>query len=597
MAKIQSLVNGRHRWRVVLALAISMWAGWWYFYWNSPPPTVVLPSLPDGKDLSYHRINALLDAHQDLATGIPIKKTISWLDFIKRPDADSARGAHELVDAENIALLRSVSVLARCSPTGPTGMRMQHGNGEGSGTATSQQCAGAWDAAYLAKWLAGQPHGHDSAELCESLADSEILVLDSPMREKEPEKEKEKEKVRLQSEKPGKGQAVSHSSSRYFSLRNVMLDLNKMRQQRGRREFEVGLISASCGATAREELAGLPLYVPDIANQYCDYVFDEPVLLVSHDSNTVNGGKALRDAYAVFTALLLSGYATLSHSKRVTLLNIQGLLLPAVSKRHNIVVNDREEWRKPRNYHYRKLFRRVLGAGDFPSGQRLCFKQLIVLNKPPLMLPWGNKFSRRDVGMRGGGGGGTSRNSSVGCLSDVGSELSRQWNVQMRQLHQLLPSVHYKQTLPVVTNQRLHVVLTIPTGSGSAASNYALQIRAELEDLLLDFGQDADFVQVSSVDFANLPLPDQVYIAGNASILVGLSGSDALWSAAFMPLGTALCCGIVELDAPAVVSHSFSPLAGFLGIYYGMARTGTPKSIAESVLEIARKLHEKPSCV
>ena len=145
-----------------------------------------------------------------------------------------------------------------------------------------------------------------------------------------------------------------------------MLDLNKVREQKGRREFEVGLISTSCGASAPETITGLPLYVPDIANQFCDFVFDEPVLLVSHDGSSMQSGKALRDAYAVYTALLLAGYGTISHAKKVTLLNIQGLLVPITSKRQNTIVNDRNEWSKPRNYHYRKLFRRVLGIGDFP---------------------------------------------------------------------------------------------------------------------------------------------------------------------------------------------------------------------------------------
>ena len=157
--------------------------------------------------------------------------------------------------------------------------------------------------------------------------------------------------------------------------------------------------------------------------------------------------------------------------------------------------------------------------------------------------------------------------------------------------------MHYKQTLPLLTDKKLHVVLTLPTGFGSTAANYALAIKAELEDLILDLGQDADYVSVSSVDFANLPLADQVYVAGNASILVGLTGGDALWSSAFMPLGTSLCCGIVELDPPAVEFHSFAPLARFLGMHYGSAQVKSPKTIGQSVLEVARKLHEKASCV
>lgn len=557
MAKVHAPVP----WRATLAIAITMWAGYLYLFWNRSSVTDT-PSLPDIKDLSYHHINAQLEALQGTAEAIPGKRTISWIDFIRRADAKHERGAHELIEAENIALLRSV--LARCSV----------------GQTAAAHCAGAWDASYLAKWLNGRTK--DSDALCETNADSAILVLDSPSPSSARSAASRDDPRRL-------GAPPRPQSSRFLSLSHAMLDLNKIREQSGRREFEVGLISASCGASAPEEIIGLPLYVPDIANQHCDYVFDEPVLLVSHDSNSMHGGKALRDAYAVYTALLLAGYGTISHAKKVTLLNMQGLLMQASSKRKNAVVNDKEEWSKPRNYHYRKLFRRVLGAGDFPPGQRLCFKQLIVLTKPPQMIPWGGRGRPEKKG--------SNSSISASCLPKTGSVLARQFNVQMRQVHQLLPSVHHKQTLPAVTDKKLHVILTLPTGFGSAAANYALAVKAELEDLILDLGQDADYVQVSSVDFANLSMPDQVYVAGNASILVGLSGGDALWSAAFMPLGTGLCCGIVELDAPAVAFHSFEPLAGFLGIHYGSAQVKLPKTIGQAVLEVARKLHEKPSCV
>jgi len=561
MAKVHAPVP----WRATLAIAITMWAGYLYLFWNRSSVTDT-PSLLDIKGLSYHHINAQLEALQSTAEAIPGKRTISWIDFIRRADAKHERGAHELIEAENIALLRSV--LARCS----------------MGQTAAAHCNGAWDASYLAQWLNGHS-SKDSDALCETNADSAILVLDSPSPSSARSAARRDEPRERRAPAPPRPQ-----SSRFFSLSNAMLDLNKIREQSGSggREFEVGLISASCGASAPEEIIGLPLYVPDIANQHCDYVFDEPVLLVSHDSNSVHVGKALRDAYAVYTALLLAGYGTISHAKKVTLLNMQGLFMPASSKRRIGVVNDKDEWSKPRNYHYRKLFRRVLGAGDFPPGQRLCFKQLIVLTKPPQMIPWGG---------RGRGEKGSNNSSSASCLPDTGSVLARQFNVQMRQVHQLLPSVHHKQTLPTVTNKKLHVILTLPTGFGSAAANYALAVKAELEDLILDLGQDADYVQVSSVDFANLSLPDQVYVAGNASILVGLSGGDALWTAAFMPLGTGLCCGIVELDAPTVAFHSFEPLAGFLGIHYGSAQVKLPGTIGQAVLEVARKLHDKPSCV
>ena len=536
-AKILSVKN--LKWACSTIIIFS-WIYWLHRWRTVAPNGSEYQAATSEHDFDFHsNINTQLVLHESQHQHVPLKKTISWSDFTK----STGEKVDDLPYVDN-----RVEVVRSCPS---------------HNAQASSACSWLFNTQYMSSWLQGRVK--DQELFCEKGADSILDILESP---RSP-----------QSSRSGSGSGVRQTSlSRFFSFKNAMLNFKKMREHKGRREFEQSFLSAACGVSSAAEIDGLPLYYPDITDNGCDYTFPEPVLLVSRDSHVSNGGRVLRDSLMIFSALLLSGYASLERARHVTLLNVQGF---TYSKRHS-ALHDSQEWKEASNYHYRKLFKRVLGAGDFIPGQRLCFKQLMILQKLPVQFPW----------LR-------NANTNLSCPPSInhGSELALRWNVQMRQLHHLLPTTHGSKFLPLVTNEILHVVLTMPTAAASRASHYRLAILHALEDLVLDLGKNSEYIQVSTVDFTDLPLAEQIYVAGNASILVGEVDKPALYAAAYMPLGTALCCGVLELGSPSQPHGSFASLAGFLGLHHASSPATSAQIVAEAVLEIARKLHRDPSCV
>lgn len=91
------------------------------------------------------------------------------------------------------------------------------------------------------------------------------------------------------------------------------------------RSWERGFLRADCGYMGAEDIGYSSLYLPDIEGQngaICNYVFNETVLVYSHD-NIRNFGLMVSDYLSVWSMMWLSG---LSHeSKDITLLNIDNM--------------------------------------------------------------------------------------------------------------------------------------------------------------------------------------------------------------------------------------------------------------------------------
>lgn len=107
------------------------------------------------------------------------------------------------------------------------------------------------------------------------------------------------------------------------------MNFRKVRKRRQHehvvRSWERGFLSADCGDTAPDDIGYLPLYKPDIdgrENALCDYVFNETVLVYSHD-NARNVHHMVGDYLNVFASLWLAGDAPFA--SEVSLFNIDGL--------------------------------------------------------------------------------------------------------------------------------------------------------------------------------------------------------------------------------------------------------------------------------
>lgn len=94
------------------------------------------------------------------------------------------------------------------------------------------------------------------------------------------------------------------------------------------RSWERGFLSADCGETAKDDIGYLPLYKPDIESgprgeeAACDHVFNETVLLYSHD-NTRNFGAMTADYMNVWTTLWLAGLS--QQSRDLSLFNLDAM--------------------------------------------------------------------------------------------------------------------------------------------------------------------------------------------------------------------------------------------------------------------------------
>lgn len=91
------------------------------------------------------------------------------------------------------------------------------------------------------------------------------------------------------------------------------------------RSWERGFISADCGELGKDDIGYSLLYKPDIEGResaVCDYVFNETVLMYSHE-NIRNVGHMVADYLNVWLMLWLSGAGR--DAKDVTFLNIDSV--------------------------------------------------------------------------------------------------------------------------------------------------------------------------------------------------------------------------------------------------------------------------------
>jgi hypothetical protein len=108
------------------------------------------------------------------------------------------------------------------------------------------------------------------------------------------------------------------------------MNFKKMRKKRNHensfsRSWERGFLSADCGSFGKDDIGYFPLYKPDIEGSddaICDYVFNETVIMYSHD-NIRNFGSMFTDYMNIWVLMWLNGVS--QQSKDITLFNIDNV--------------------------------------------------------------------------------------------------------------------------------------------------------------------------------------------------------------------------------------------------------------------------------
>lgn len=337
------------------------------------------------------------------------------------------------------------------------------------------------------------------------------------------------------------------------------------------RSWERGFLAADCGEMAPDDIGYLPLYKPDIEGResaICDYVFNETVIMYSHE-NIRNFGMMITDYLNVWSLLWLSGHGRTSRD--VSLLHIDGI------KRGRYSGDLTNQFFRT----YNVSFRRIIRAVDFtdklpssssssssssgrhaPSGPKVCFKRLIVQPRPVLQFHWDGI-------------------DDPSCPIPGISALFQRWNLQVRNNYGLLGATaaatvgapsgpdggtmsrsssensnNILQVLLIVRSLRSSADGAAVTTSVTATAQHHLyarlfrnqeeivkQLQAFLPTLTLPTGTTTRLVVQ---DLATLTFDDQVRLLSESSVVVGMHGAG-IASTVHMPIGTALCCGVVEI--------------------------------------------------
>lgn len=358
------------------------------------------------------------------------------------------------------------------------------------------------------------------------------------------------------------------------------------------RSWERGFLSADCGDMAPDDIGYLPLYKPDIEGRdsaICDYVFNETVLVYSHD-NIRNFGSMVTDYLNIWTTLWLAGLSR--HTRDISLLNIDHM------KRGKAYGGDAmNQFFRTYNVSFRRILRGVDFIDSSPtggqgnqrgssSGSKLCFKRLIVQPRPVLPFQPGDN-SADDISTSSFATTAASA-ANAGCSQyPVVSSIFQRWNLQIRNNYGLLnPSVSASASSLVTTrgNGRgedavLQVLLitrslrATPAGvpaehqSQRLFRNQAALVQG-LETFLATFPllpTTSTTVSTSSSsssatgsttakptmrlvvqDLASLSFDEQVRLVSASQVLVGMHGVGVAMSV-FMPVGSAYCCGVLEI--------------------------------------------------
>jgi hypothetical protein len=363
-----------------------------------------------------------------------------------------------------------------------------------------------------------------------------------------------------------------------------------MRASGDQRSFERGFLAAGCGYSSPENI-GINVYNPDIVSGTCDFIFNETVVVYSH-TNIERGWTVLKDYWSAFSILQLASAKGREDVKKWSLLNIDSLVR-GMNSHYN---GDKDDEKRGFFYQYHAMFRRVLRASDFPPKSTACFRRLLWVSRPADMH---NLFltgtasstnanaaaaassSSSFFGVRGGEGGGLSS-----CTPPLeGSDFFHRWSLYSRRALGILPAT--------TSGSGGGGVKGVVGTASAAAAGGGVRVRHSTNEafhVLYDTAGTSDHHtallgvmaeqhpawRVTAVDLSHSSLRELAMLYSNVSLVISGKGAEALMGAAYMPVGTRNCCGVLELTVgdddkeykafpPSSLVHSFAGHAQFMG--------------------------------
>lgn len=182
---------------------------------------------------------------------------------------------------------------------------------------------------------------------------------------------------------------------------------------------------------------------------------------------------------------------------------------------------------------YAKAFGSVVKASQFPKNSTACFKRLIFLPRPYLLFTFDGWWQ------------------DMQCSFVGPSSLYQRWNIQTRAAYGLLDAPRGKgsDTLHVLLVLRLARTKEEEGEYKTACRIFANpeEIAATLRGVLADFSdKEAIQTKLSVVNLADLTFEEQVRLMNTVSLIIGVHGAG-ITHAMHAPIGTHLCCGVIEI--------------------------------------------------
>ena len=307
----------------------------------------------------------------------------------------------------------------------------------------------------------------------------------------------------------------SVSNARFCYFENVVIDYSKFHDEvRGgrstkTRNFDDGFLQSDCDSKYND-IKFYKIYSPglDKENTVCDHVFNETVLMMSHD-NIRNLGHTMSDFMNVWLMLWLANEA--QNIRDISFLNMDALRLG-----HNY-----DDDLGAFGLHYKTAFKKVYKAIDF-GASKVCFKKLIVQPTPVLLFTWDGWWQDMD------------------CTFKGPSSMFQQWNMQIRQNYGILNEESIK------TNDRMQILLIIRT-STSSDPHYSSRVYSNTNQIIQALNTlSSRGITIVAQDLADLKFQDQIKLISESSIIVGMHGAG-ITHLTHMAAGSKYCCGVVEI--------------------------------------------------
>lgn len=405
-----------------------------------------------------------------------------------------------------------------------------------------------------------------------------------------------------------------YPTSRFCIFENAMMNFKRSRimtRNDGNpyRAFEKGFLSADCGYTAKDNIGYLQIYKPDIdgsTDAICDFMFNETVLVYSHDNIKNLGHSMISDFLNVWTMMWLSGNSR--KSKDITLLNLDGIF-KSTHYNHD----------KTNQYFrtYEKNFNRIIRANQFDTDSTVCFKKLIMQPKPSIPFAkngWlhdtrcsltgpSSLFQRWNLQVRNSYGLLTStqdsiKSDSTSSSSSSSSSITTQNELPMRSKSSAISRGHSTDPFPITLTRDFKVLLILRSqhrgrhnsgGSSSGGTGNRTDNIMNMKETSRNFANQGEIIQAlkvfseasTNIDFVYFDLnkmsfESQIRLMSNMSIVIGMHGAG-IASSVHMPVGGPNCCGVVEVFphfSEFIPIHGYANMARQMGHHYKRLELG-----------------------